>query len=142
MFLKKFRKKAKVTIGAVERVSLPELGIKNLKVRVDTGAALSALHAENIRYKRSKTGQRFVYFDIVIGQKGDFTYIPARAQVHYIKKFLSSNGLKTKRPVIETKSWTAHISLISRSSMEYRMLLGRNSLRDKFLVDVGHKFIA
>ena len=57
MFLKKFRKKSKVTVGSVEKISLPELGIKNLTVRVDTGASLSALHAENIRYKKRRALQ-------------------------------------------------------------------------------------
>ena len=147
MFFQKFRKREKTIIGAIEKISLPDLGIKNLSVRVDTGAALSALHAENIRYKKID-GKRWVYFDVVIGSKENFTYIPNKALVKHVKKITSSNGGVTKRPVIETrikmarKSWKARVSLINRSDMSYRMLLGRNSLKDKFVVDISQKFVA
>ena len=58
----------KIVIGAVEHISLPELGIVNIPVRVDTGAKRSALHAANIRIKRID-GKRIVDFEVVTGEK-------------------------------------------------------------------------
>ena len=43
-----FRKHPKLKIGAVEFCDLPDMGIEKLEMRVDTGAATSSLHVDNI----------------------------------------------------------------------------------------------
>ena len=56
-------KKPKQLIGALECANLPELGIYNLTMRVDTGAATSSLHVDNIEeFKRDD--ERWIRFDI------------------------------------------------------------------------------
>ncbi len=144
MFFSKKPKNAegKLIIGAVEYISLPDLGIKKLKARIDTGAKISALHADNIKLKKID-GKRFVHFDIIVGEWGAFTSIPAKAPLKDVKTVVSSNGHYTKRPVIVTRIkvgnlvWKIHLSLIDRSAMRYRMLLGRLSIKNRFVVDVS-----
>lgn len=140
------QKEEKVAIGAVEHISLPDLGIKNIPVRVDTGARRSALHAANIRLKKID-GKRIVSFNVVTGERGNFCTHEASAELKQIRRFTSSNGGVTTRPMILTTFqlgeyvWKSQVSLIDRSSLRYRMLLGRMSIKNRFLVDVSSTFL-
>ena len=53
----------KVIIGRLESIALPELGMDDLQVRVDTGAKTSSLHVDNIK-KTIVDGIHKVSFDI------------------------------------------------------------------------------
>ena len=54
---------SKLKVGALELCALPELGIENLHVRVDSGAATSSLHVDNIE-EFSRNGRNWVSFDL------------------------------------------------------------------------------
>lgn len=131
----------KDTVGATARISLPDFGIKNLLARVDTGAKISALHAGNIHY-RVIDGKKMVVFDIIVGKRDEFVSVPAKAELREVRRVVSSNGHITARPVIITRFkvgkrvWRGPLSLIDRSSMRYRMLLGRQALKGRFIVEV------
>ncbi len=64
-----------------------------------------------------------------------------------IRKVKSSNGTSEQRYVIETtvilgrETWVIEITLTDRSDMSYLMLLGREALGKKFLVDPSKVFI-
>ncbi|MFO0004628.1 MAG: ATP-dependent zinc protease, partial [bacterium] len=59
----------------------------------------------------------------------------------------SSNGHKQTRPVISTQvklgkhQWEIELNLTNRSLMGYRMLMGRQALRKRFLVDASKSFL-
>lgn len=59
----------------------------------------------------------------------------------------SSNGGEEKRPVIITPiilgnlTWPIEITLTNRDSMGFRLLLGREALRKRFVIDPGHSFL-
>ena len=55
--------KQKAIIGRLETISLPELAITDIQVRVDTGAKTSSLHVDNI-VKFKKNGKIMVKFDL------------------------------------------------------------------------------
>ncbi|MFT5716892.1 MAG: hypothetical protein ACI9T7_001075, partial [Oleiphilaceae bacterium] len=59
----------------------------------------------------------------------------------------SSNASKEKRFVIETtismgtQSWPIEVTLTDRSSMSYLMLLGREAMKDRFLVNPSKEYL-
>ena len=132
-------------IGWREWISLPELDIKEIKAKVDTGARTSSLHAFDIeKYKRD--GKEFVKFKVHPDQDNSKKVITCRAKILEYRKVKSSNGQSELRPVILTSAhllgekWPIEITLTNRDEMGFRMLLGRASIKNKFLVNVGKSF--
>ncbi len=139
------RKKKLKVIGWREWLSLPDLGVKKIKVKVDTGARTSSLHAFDIEtYKRD--GKEYIKFKVHPFQRDSEKIVNCRARIREYRKVKSSNGISELRPVILTKiqlleeEWPVEITLTNRAEMGFRMLLGRASIRDKFLVDTGKSF--
>ncbi|NJL25936.1 MAG: ATP-dependent zinc protease [Calothrix sp. SM1_5_4] len=132
------------TIGWREIVSLPELGVDAIKVKVDSGARTCALHATNIRYLRKSGGETWVSFLVhhAPGKKKR-----ARAPLVEQRKVKSSLGHATIRPVIRTairlggSVWSAEVTLVNRDPMGFRMLIGRRALRGRFLIHPGRSFL-
>lgn len=134
----------KKVIGWIEWVALPDLPIKRIKAKIDTGARTSALHAENIRIF-SEGGARNVTFTVYPSKEKDKGYrITCPLKEKRLVK--SSNGIASFRPVITTTlrigsyKKKIELTLINREPMEFRMLLGRRALRD-FYVDPRHGFL-
>ena len=132
-------------IGWREWVSLPDLKIKKIKVKVDTGARTSSLHAYDIQ-KYSRSGKDFVKFKIHTDQGNVTKPLSLHHKVLEYRKVKSSNGQSELRPVILTdiellgERWPIEITLTNRDEMGFKMLLGRASFRGKFLVNAGKSF--
>ncbi len=132
-------------IGWREWVSLPDLEIQSIKVKVDTGAKTSSLHAFDIRfYKRA--GKEFVRFKVHPHQKSPRPSIECHAQVLEHRRVKSSNGQTQVRPVIVTTvelmgiKYPIELTLSNRDEMGFRMLLGRGSVSKRFYVDPSRSF--
>jgi hypothetical protein len=140
------KKASKVIIGRLESIGLPELAIDDLQVRVDTGAKTSSLHVDNIA-KITKNGKPCVTFDIHPDAHNVDTIVKCSAPISDIRKIKSSNGTSEQRYVIETpivlgeENWSIEITLTDRSDMSYLMLLGREALGKRFLVDPSKVFL-
>ena len=125
--------------GWREWVSLPDLGIQWVKAKVDTGARTSVLHAVDIQ-KFERDDDTWVRFTAIPWQRCE-DGVPAECPLLDERIVRSSNGVKELRPVITTTLVAAgsqhliEINLTNRSSMNFRMLLGREALRRRFLVD-------
>ena len=133
-------------IGWREVVVLPQLGIDKIKVKIDTGARSSALHAFNIReFKRD--GKDLVRFQVHPLQRDRDTTITSEAELLEYRKIRNSGGVAQLRPVIITEvklgesSWKIELTLTNRDVMGFRMLLGRQAVRNKFLIDPGRSFL-
>ncbi len=132
-------------IGWREWVALPDLACDRIKVKVDTGARSSALHAFNI-VEFEKDGENWVRFDIHPRQRQKEPVITTEAKVLEHRLVKSSNGKTTRRPVIITNvkwqsmTWRIELTLANRDAMGFRMLLGRQAVRGKMLVDPGGAF--
>lgn len=133
-------------IGWREWIGLPGLKIPALKVKVDTGAATSALHATKIRYLEKLNGETMVSF-VVTERLHPRKTKRVRAPLVEQRKVKSSLGHASIRPVIRTtielggETWPIEITLVNRDPMGFRMLLGRKAVKGRYLVQPGRSFI-
>lgn len=133
-------------VGWREWVGLPDLGVKWIKAKVDTGARSSALHAFDVsEYRRA--GALWVKFAIHPIQRSERGVVEARARVEDQRYVMSSSGDRQLRYVIKTElvlgevSSEIELTLARRDELGFRMLLGRQSVRGKYLVDPGKSFL-
>lgn len=131
-------------IGWREWVGLPELGVAWVKAKVDTGARSSSLHAWDLRVDEAV---RVVRFAVHPFQHDDDFTVPVTADLLDIRDVRSSNGDVERRPVIATRAVIGgvvapiELSLTNRDEMGFRMLIGREALRRRFLVEPGRSFL-
>lgn len=136
----------KRTVGWREWVALPGLGVKALRTKVDTGAATSSLHATDIE-EFGKKGDPWVRFRLYAGPKGSRKNRIAEAPLVGIRRIRTSIGKAESRPVIKEKvrlagrCWTVEFTLTDRKDMDYPMLLGRQAIARRFLVDPGRSWL-
>ena len=136
----------KAIIGWREWVQLPDLGVTEMKVKVDTGADNSSLHAFNVvRFERD--GIEYVRFEIHPKQRSRKPSIQCEAPLAMEKKVKNPGGRSELRPVIRTRvlvagmELNALVNLTSRDEMGFRMLLGRRAVRSKFVIDPGRSYL-
>ena len=91
----------KITVGWREWLSLPELGIEQIKAKIDTGARTSCIHAINIE-EYEVDGEKWVKFTAQPLQEDEQTQITCNAKVKKMKYVTSSSGQKELRYFIET----------------------------------------
>lgn len=136
----------KTILGSEEWCSFPELGIPIIKARVDSGAKTSALHAINIA-PFIKEGQNWVKFDINPIQNNVKTVIHCEAPLIDKRVVKSSSGYREQRYVIQTSldigksKWLIEMTLTNRDSMGFRMLLGREAMSGRVLVDPEQQYL-
>ncbi|WP_244245316.1 ATP-dependent zinc protease [Leptospira kemamanensis] len=127
----------KPIIGRVEWVEFPNWKVK-LRARIDTGALSSSINAVNIE-RVVENGETYILFDTFVNEK------PVRLKSKFVKeaKVTSTSGVSEKRIMISElikigkyKEETM-INLNDRNNLNYPILIGRNFLRGKFLVDVS-----
>ena len=120
-------------VGWREWVALPDFGLTWIKVKVDTGARTSALHASDIDYFE-KDGAEWVRFYLrpVAGSEGTGERCEAMVIEH--REVTDSGGNTERRPVIRSTAvigehqFLIDITLTDRSAMRFPMLLGRTAL--------------
>ena len=127
-------------VGWREYVGLPGLGIGRLVCKVDTGARTSSLHA--FRWERfERDGEDYVRFGVHPRRNNDVTEVWCEAEVIGEREVTNSGGVAEIRPVIRTVlqlgelQWTIELNLTDRSTMGYRMLLGRTAMQHLLWVD-------
>ncbi len=133
-------------VGWREWVALPELGIPLIKAKVDTGARTSSLHARDVSiFSRKK--QRWVRFTVYPTQRSTRTAVVCAAPLVDERWVRSSNGRAQLRPVIVAEldlggeSWDIELTLTDRDVMGFRLLLGRQAVRGRAIVDPGRSFL-
>ncbi len=120
----------KITIGEVEEVVLMPWGLR-LPARIDTGAATSSLDARELNVENNiaefrlpkKYGNIQLHLPVVEWQS------------------IRSADFAERRPVVEitfcmgSKLIRAQVTLNDRSRVRYPLIIGRNILKDNFVVD-------
>lgn len=132
----------RTSIGRVEHITLPGLGVARVAAKVDTGAYRSALHYQRLKV-RTVDGVKLL---TVVFQMGG----TRKTKVFKVFKRVlvkSSNGEVSRRYLISTQVRLgphvvrAQFTLFDRSDMKYQVLLGRKFLRGRFVVDVTGKYV-
>jgi len=135
----------RTTIGWREWVALPALGVAAIKAKVDTGARTSSLHAFDLE-PFDKDGERWVRFGVHPVQRRDDVEVLVEHPLHELREVRSSNGEVEERPVIVTSlvlggfTHDIEVTLTNRDEMGFRMLLGREAMRDRYQIDPGSSF--
>jgi hypothetical protein len=137
--------RSRVVAGWREYVVLPALGIGPLVAKLDTGARTAALHAENISIYE-KDGHYRIRFDVPVDSRSrrvktcDLVLSDER-------RVKNTGGRSELRQVVETDVdlggtiWQAQITLTNRTDMGVPMLLGRNTIKERFVVHPGRSFV-
>ena len=133
-------------MGWREWIDLPALGIRGIKAKADTGARSSALHAIDVALVEVD-GESRVRFKVHPVQRDSKHVVRCEAPLVDERWVRSSSGKAMLRPVIRTRLrlgsrlWSTEITLVRRDLMGFRMLLGRRTLKRRFLVDSGRSFL-
>lgn len=134
------------TAGWREWASLPAIGVPWIKVKLDTGARTSALHAFDLE-EFTRDGVEWVRFGVRPWQDSDEDAVVVESPVHDRRQVRSSSGHVNERIVVlldlvlHGRQVSAEVTLTNRDEMGFRMLVGREALRGSFLVDPGASFL-
>ena len=146
-------------LGWKEIAALPDWGIAELKVKLDTGAKSSALHVEGLRYVTNHSDGdgrepisdmvdmvETVAFEVPLTRITDGPRVTVTAPVVGYRSVRDTRARPERRPVVRTRlrcgpiDEIIDVTLTNRSGMLFRMILGRRALRTRVVVDPGQVF--
>jgi hypothetical protein len=137
------QRRQKRVVGWKEHAALPDLKVKDVIAKMDTGANLASIDASEIKYS-TKSGVKFVNFKIM---KRNNTVRKTSAPLAGFKRIKSSNGEVERRPYIKTTllvdgiSKKIELTLTDRGPMDYTMLIGRKALGRRWVVNPSISFL-
>ena len=135
-------KKPKRVVGWKEHAALPDLNVKNVIAKIDTGANLASIDAADIKIV-SRDKVKYVKFKVM---KRNNTVRKTSAPLEGYKRIKSSNGDVERRPYIKTTllldgiTKKIELTLTDRGPMEYTMLIGRKALGRRWVVNPSISF--
>lgn len=133
---------ARKALGRADKVDFLELGLSNIKVKMDTGAYTSSIHCSKIQ-ENTDNGEPVIEFQLL-----DDSFPEPHDKVHCFKDFRkkdikSSCGTVQSRYIIKTtvvvfgQTLPIELSLTERWEMKYPILIGRSFLNKNFMVDTS-----
>ncbi len=140
------KKEQPILLGWREWIALPELGIKRIKAKTDTGARTSALHTFATE-RFSDHGRDRVRFLLHPLQRSVKKVLTCEADLYDIRWVSDSGGHREQRFVIITPvrigvdEFPIEITLTNRDTMLFRMLLGRNAIKSRFWIDPSLSYL-
>ncbi len=129
-------------IGTVEQVSLPDDGIENISAKIDTGADNSSIWASNIRLHKGKL--YFHFFAPGSTHYRDTEVVSSAFRTTTVRNSFGHKEFRYKirlQVIIGDHRLVRWFSLANRAHNNYPILLGKNFLKDTFIVDVSKKHL-
>lgn len=132
----------KITIGRIDKAIFPAFELKNINIKIDSGAYTSSIHCSNI--KEITVGNvQCITFTVLDSSNPLFTGKEITYNDYKIKLVKSSNGISEKRFLIKTsiiifnQSYHIDLTLTERKNMKYPVLIGRKFLNKHFIIDTS-----
>lgn len=138
------KKKELLTIGRTDFIDLPEVGIKRLPCKIDTGADSCSIHCDEIMVRRID-GVNCLVYKLLDKHHPFYTGEEIVTPNFSEKRVRSSFGETAERfqvrlkVVIFGRTYITNFNLSHRPGLRYPVLLGRKFLRNRFVVDVSQK---
>lgn len=132
--------KKKIIIGRKDKGDFPDLELRNIDLKVDTGAYTSAIHCHKIKIKKID-GKQILTFTLLDPSHHQYGNKEFSTDNFNEKRIKNSFGSSEKRFVITTsirlfgKRYTIELSLSKRGEMRFPILIGRKFLMGKFIVN-------
>jgi hypothetical protein len=129
-----------IVLGRCDRIDLPELGLRNIHAKIDTGAYTCSLHCRTVNVVNGRL--EFILLD---EEHPEFTGMKFTFKKFSQREIKNSFGIAEQRYIIKTtirifdRVIRAEFSLSDRDNLRYPVLLGRKILRKRFLIDVTKK---
>ena len=136
----------KALIGSQEWCSFENLNIPSIKARIDSGAKTSSIQSTNIK-KFKKGKESWVSFDVNPIQDNLSIVVHCESKIVDVRIVKSSSGITDKRFVIMEKvqignnSFEIELTLANRDGMDFRMLLEREAMKDRFIVNPSKHYL-
>jgi len=133
-------------IGKEEWCSFEELKIPAILARVDSGAKTSSIQAREIKLIK-KNNEDWVNFTVNPLQRNSNVRVQCCAKVMGKRSIKGSFGISEDRLIIKTPitigedTFDVELSLANRNSMEFRMLLGREAMANRFIINPGIRHV-
>lgn len=134
----------KITIGRVDKADFPKLHLKDIDIKIDSGAYTSSIHCSNIK-EVTINGQKIIKFKLLDPEHNLYNNKEFSTEDYTSKIVKSSNGISETRFLIETEIlifnqlFSIHLTLSERKDMKFPILLGRKFLNKKFVIDTAKK---
>ena len=131
-------------IGTTDCIDFVEADIQNLPCKIDTGAAISAIHANKIRIIE-KLGVQYLAFKLLDKKHPNFNNKEILTTKFSEKRIKNSFGEAENRYLVKLKIkvfdkiYNTSFTLTNRKLMTYPVLLGKKFLKGKFIVDVSQQ---
>ena len=134
-------------IGRIDKADFPDLKLKNIKIKVDTGSYTSSIHSHHVKEVESD-GEKYIEFKLLDPLHPKYRDITYKEDSYRVKDVKSSFGNIEKRFIITTNivifdtEYPIELSLSERSDMKYPILLGRRFLNGRFIIDTSVRNIS
>lgn len=125
-------------IGRIDKADFPKLNLYDVEVKIDTGAFTSSIHCKDVKIEDNYLKCTFLDSEHPSYHGKEIVF-----DEYDVKVVKSSNGLSEARYRIQTeivlfgKIQSIYLTLSDREEMRYPVLLGRNFLSKKYMVDIN-----
>jgi hypothetical protein len=134
-------------IGRTDKADFPELDLRNINIKVDTGAFTSSIHCHDIK-EIELNGEKYIEFKLLDPSHAKYKDKIFKTKNYKMKAIKSSFGNIEERFIIKTiivifaQEYPIELSLSERSDMKFPILLGRRFLNKEFIVNTSLKNIS